>query len=486
MVTPLTANGLIPSANTAFARVVIAVMMLSLAAGTAAAAPPRIRADADNAVPRCVTPKRLMAFLKTRNSNLDPSFADIAAYYKHHGEIWRVRWDYAFFQMAVETNFLTYRKGNGGWGDVNPKQNNFAGLGTTGGGVPGDSYPDVNTGVLAQIQHLVVYSGERIDEPVGARTKLKQDDILATMASKKGRATFADLARRWAADRHYGASIEWVANSFRESFCNRPDPVEESEPTPRKSVRRIAAVEKMPPAANLGAPTEAEVRPVAEAKHAPVRTIWSAADGPTGPAAAIEAPESAPEAATEKTHAAPIPTRKPVPETAAVDEAVVTEQTIQTGEETPPPAAAATPPPVAEATPSAATESAPVTTAATAEQPTAEAPRGFAFAAAMNSARPAPSGAMGRVGARCPVVTASYGGKKILLVRSKDSPEVRFTVLTVLEGFEKSMLDSYLKAHAPGGSSVGEFADKNAAFAKARELCPSAAAAPTGEGASTG
>ena len=61
-------------------------------------------------------------------------------------------------------------KGNGRWGDVNPKQNNFAGLGTTGGGVPGDSYPDVNTGVLAQIQHLVVYSGERIDDPVGART----------------------------------------------------------------------------------------------------------------------------------------------------------------------------------------------------------------------------------------------------------------------------------------------------------------------------
>src|SRR4029078_5891564 len=116
--------------------------------------------------------------------------------------------------------------GNGGWGDVDPKQNNFAGLGTTGGGVPGDSYPDVNTGVLAQIQHLVVYSGERINEPVGARTKLKQDDILESMASKKGRTTFADLARRWAADRHYGASIEWVANNYRTPLHNAPHPVE--------------------------------------------------------------------------------------------------------------------------------------------------------------------------------------------------------------------------------------------------------------------
>ena len=45
---------------------------------------------------------------------------------------------------------------------------------------------------------------------------------------------------------------------------------------------------------------------------------------------------------------------------------------------------------------------------------------------------------------------------------------------------------SYLKAHAPDGTSVGEFADKNAALAKARELCPRAAGTPKGEGASAG
>ncbi len=52
-----------------------------------------------------------------------------------------MRWDYAFFQMAVETNFLSFKRGDGSWGDVKPAQNNFAGFGTTGGGVPGDSYP---------------------------------------------------------------------------------------------------------------------------------------------------------------------------------------------------------------------------------------------------------------------------------------------------------------------------------------------------------
>ena len=37
-------------------------------------------------------------------------------------------------------------------------QYNFAGIGTTGGGVPGNSYPDVRTGIRAQIQHLKAYA----------------------------------------------------------------------------------------------------------------------------------------------------------------------------------------------------------------------------------------------------------------------------------------------------------------------------------------
>src|SRR5690349_85052 len=141
MVTLLPANGRDSSSGMLLGGLAMAATVLGFAA-SADAAPPRIRTDAGNTVPRCVTPKRLMAFIKTRNTNLDPRFADIAALYKKHGEAWRVRWDYAFFQMAVETNFLTYRKGDGDSGDVNPRQNNFAGLGTTGGGVPGDSYPD--------------------------------------------------------------------------------------------------------------------------------------------------------------------------------------------------------------------------------------------------------------------------------------------------------------------------------------------------------
>jgi hypothetical protein len=193
-----------------------------------------IRVSAANPVPSCVTPERLMAFLGERNDSLDPRFKDIARWYRSHGERLSVRWDYAFFQMVIETNYLTFLRPSGQRGDVDPRQNNFAGIGTTGGGVPGDSYPDVATGVLAQIQHLVVYSGERLPAPVAPRTRLKQDDILKASIPIAARrpVTFQDLAGRWAVDRAYGRSIEAIAERFRARHCTgalvaraRPAPV---------------------------------------------------------------------------------------------------------------------------------------------------------------------------------------------------------------------------------------------------------------------
>lgn len=63
-----------------------------------------------------------------------------------------VRPEVAFAQTMKETGFLQYG------GDASIEQFNFAGIGTTGGGVPGNSYPDVRTGIRAQIQHLKAYA----------------------------------------------------------------------------------------------------------------------------------------------------------------------------------------------------------------------------------------------------------------------------------------------------------------------------------------
>ena len=63
-----------------------------------------------------------------------------------------IRADIAFAQAMLETGYLQYG------GDVSIEQFNFAGLGATGNGVKGESFPDVRTGIRAHIQHLKAYA----------------------------------------------------------------------------------------------------------------------------------------------------------------------------------------------------------------------------------------------------------------------------------------------------------------------------------------
>ena len=62
-----------------------------------------------------------------------------------------IRADVAFAQMMHETNSLRYG------GDVQPWQNNFAGIGATGGGNPGNSFATAELGVIAHYAHLAWY-----------------------------------------------------------------------------------------------------------------------------------------------------------------------------------------------------------------------------------------------------------------------------------------------------------------------------------------
>lgn len=65
-----------------------------------------------------------------------------------------VRADVLCCQIYKETGFLQFG------GDVQPDQCNFGGLGATGGGEPGCVFPDVRTGIRAQVQHLKLYACE--------------------------------------------------------------------------------------------------------------------------------------------------------------------------------------------------------------------------------------------------------------------------------------------------------------------------------------
>ena len=65
-----------------------------------------------------------------------------------------VKAEVAFVQAMKETNFLRYG------GDVDISQFNFAGLGATGNGVSGHTFPTVTIGIRAQIQHLKAYASD--------------------------------------------------------------------------------------------------------------------------------------------------------------------------------------------------------------------------------------------------------------------------------------------------------------------------------------
>ncbi len=78
------------------------------------------------------------------------SIEDLAKLYIKWGQIFNLRADISWAQMCHETGYLQFR------GDVRPHQNNFAGIGAT-GGVPGNSFNSPELGVIAHYAHLAWY-----------------------------------------------------------------------------------------------------------------------------------------------------------------------------------------------------------------------------------------------------------------------------------------------------------------------------------------
>ena len=224
-----------------------ASLVLFSAGGAMAAKTPNIRMSDTNQVPACVTPARLMEFVGWRNKRVSSTYADTGKYYELHGQNLGIRWDYAFYQMLVETNYLKFRAPNGRMGDVKPHQKNFAGLGATGGGVPGETFNTVSDGVLAHLQHIQMYSGHRVANPVADRTRKIQDwKLILPWAQAFGReVTFTDLTVKWSpSDRGYSDDIEYTARKFRSKFCGGPERIYSKGKT-RPQV--VAQVEKAEP-----------------------------------------------------------------------------------------------------------------------------------------------------------------------------------------------------------------------------------------------
>lgn len=211
----------------------LAVMLLPCAA-QAASLPPIIASEG-NAVPKCVAPAALMRFVEERNAShhprydIDPRFAKVASLYQSIGQCVArppekcvgVRWDYAFFQMLIETNFLTFRRPNGVPASVVPEDNNFAGVGATISGKPGERFKDVQTGVLAHLQHVLMYSTTPISNPVANRTRTVQNDVQFVMRKLHRPVTFSDLAGSWTGSNGsaYSGEMRKLAEKFAANYC---------------------------------------------------------------------------------------------------------------------------------------------------------------------------------------------------------------------------------------------------------------------------
>jgi hypothetical protein len=217
------------------ARLVLLFALLA-PAPTLAASPPII-ATTGNQVPRCVAPDALMDFVAVTNAArhmpraIEPRFSRIASLYQTIGtcvarppeQCVAVRWDYAFFQMLIETNYLTFHRPDGAPAGVPATDNNFAGLGATISGLPGEHFSDVQTGVLAHLQHVLMYSTTRVPQPVAKRTRQVQSDVQEIMRRLHRPVTFADLAREWTGtDKNtYGRDMQRLAEKYAQGYCDK-------------------------------------------------------------------------------------------------------------------------------------------------------------------------------------------------------------------------------------------------------------------------
>jgi flagellum-specific peptidoglycan hydrolase FlgJ len=92
--------------------------------------------------------EKMNAFVRSINPNA-PILGEL---YKRFGEYYGIRGDVAFAQAMQETGYFRFT------GDVRNEQNNFAGIGATGGGARGASFSTPEEGVLAHLQHLYAYA----------------------------------------------------------------------------------------------------------------------------------------------------------------------------------------------------------------------------------------------------------------------------------------------------------------------------------------
>lgn len=113
-------------------------------------------------------------------------------------------------QIFLETGYLQFG------GDVKASQCNFGGIGAVGGGAKGATFPDVRTGIRAQVQHLKAYADEKatlVYECVDPRFQYVTKGC-AKYVQWLGISENPD-GKGWATAKKYGVSIVSMMSAMR-------------------------------------------------------------------------------------------------------------------------------------------------------------------------------------------------------------------------------------------------------------------------------
>ena len=168
-------------------------------------------ADVTIAGEATATEEQMLTYLLRRNPKpkLTGTPEELVHAYYEEAEHEGVRPDVALAQAFKETGFFAYG------GDVDWKQNNFCGLGATGNGAKGLSFPDIRTGVRAHIQHLLAYS--RKERPAKPIVDPRYDLIRTNRPDIYGKLTnWTQLNGVWAVPgKNYGQEILIIRDTAR-------------------------------------------------------------------------------------------------------------------------------------------------------------------------------------------------------------------------------------------------------------------------------
>lgn len=135
---------------------------------------------------------------------LSVSVEELTADFVWHGNLENIRGDIAFAQSIVETGWFRYG------GQVQCWQNNY-------GGFLGYSFPDAETGVRAQIQHLRAYSDPSAISCTQPPLHTPCADPLFDSVNPKGKApNWNDMGNgNWAEAPDYASTVLNVYNQMR-------------------------------------------------------------------------------------------------------------------------------------------------------------------------------------------------------------------------------------------------------------------------------